>query len=132
MKIAVLKPYAAPVVKKQACNACGTFAPECLVPVGELAMPMCWLCAHHVVEHDCLLADAFSAECDCMPHDIYPGRLFDAPAAPVAAEPEPVGVRAAERAALLDGPRDKLAAWAGEAHKQMSARRHAALKRRLS
>jgi len=35
---------------------------------------MCWLCAHHVVDHECPPHDAATAECECLPHQIYPGR----------------------------------------------------------
>jgi hypothetical protein len=68
-----------PKVKK-ACKACNAFAPECLVPVGDLAVPMCWLCAHHVVEHDTPLTEAMEARCECLPSEIYPDRKL----APVA------------------------------------------------
>lgn len=56
------------------CMACNAFRAECLVPVGEASAPMCWLCAHHVVDHECALHEAATAECECLPHEIYPGR----------------------------------------------------------
>lgn len=130
MKIQALKalqPYREPPPpEKKTCAACKSFAPECLVPVGELAVAMCWLCAHHVVEHDASIGDAPAGRCSCLPHDIYPGRK---PAEAPPAEPE-VNPREIERAKLFSSP-EKLKAWAIEAHKQMSLAQHAAVKRRL-
>jgi hypothetical protein len=61
-----LKPFKAPVpVEREACHACKTFAPECLVPDGDEALPMCWLCAHHVIDHNTSIASAHCAECEC-------------------------------------------------------------------
>jgi hypothetical protein len=57
------------------CVACKGFRAECIVPVGEASAPMCWLCAHHVADHDCAPGDAATAECECLPHEIYPGRV---------------------------------------------------------
>lgn len=59
------------------CQACKVFRPEVLVPYdGNGAVECCWLCAHHIVEHDCLLETAMNDECDCMPTEIYPHRYF--------------------------------------------------------
>jgi hypothetical protein len=58
------------------CVACKAFAATCLVPVGEGAMPMCWLCAHHVIEHDEPLHNAHAAGCGCLPADIYPASVL--------------------------------------------------------
>lgn len=125
-----LKPYIEPPPRpKKACAACNTFAPECLAPVSDTAVPMCWLCAHHVVDHDVPVTEAYKAECDCPPHEIYPGR---APAAPVEPEVSEPTLREVEREKLLSGPPQKLVAWAREAHKQMSVSQHAAVKRRLN
>lgn len=63
-----------PPPEKQSCRACKSFAPEVLVPDGDEAVPMCWLCAHHVVDHDASMQAAPSAECECLPHQIYPHR----------------------------------------------------------
>ncbi len=56
------------------CVACKGFRAECIVPVGEASAPMCWICAHHVVDHNCAPHDAATAECECLPHEIYPSR----------------------------------------------------------
>lgn len=69
---------APPTVDKPHCRSCKAFAPECLVPVGDGAAPMCWLCAHHVVDHDCPVEDAWKNECECMPEDIYPAHVIAA------------------------------------------------------
>lgn len=74
-KLSSLKPFKAPPpVEKEACAACEAFAPECLVPVGDAAVPMCWLCAHHVIEHGTAPHHAHAAECECTPREIYPNR----------------------------------------------------------
>lgn len=56
------------------CVACNAFRAECIVPVREASAPMCWLCAHHVVDHERDLHEAMTAECECLPHQIYPDR----------------------------------------------------------
>ncbi len=71
-----MKPYRAKPVVLEACAACATFVPECLVPVGEAAVPMCWSCAHHVTEHDASLHDAPTGECECHPSEIYPADVL--------------------------------------------------------
>lgn len=127
-----LKPYREPEPKpRKGCVACQTFAPECIVPVGDASAPMCWLCAHHVVEHNVPVSKAYNAECECLPQAIYPHRAFEAVelAAP---EAEPINERAVEREQLLNGSPEKLKAWAREAHKQMSLAQHAAVKRRVN
>ena len=63
-----------PPPEPKLCVACKGFRAECVVPVGEGSVPMCWLCAHHVVDHECALHDAATAECECLPHEVYPGR----------------------------------------------------------
>lgn len=71
-------PIAAP-----SCPACRTFAPECVIP-GEMlnqpgaGVPMCWLCAHAVIEHGGTLDDAHErvAACKCSAHDIYPADVI--------------------------------------------------------
>ncbi len=130
-KLNRLQPFKeAPPPERASCRACRTFAPECLVPVGDDALPMCWLCAHHVIEHDVALQAAHSAECDCLPQAIYPNRACVI--ATVKPEPEPVNERAAERDRLLNASPAELKRWIAEAHKQMSLSQHAAVKRRLS
>lgn len=61
-------------VAPKVCVACKAFRAECVVPVGEASAPMCWLCAHHVVDHECPPHKAMTAECECAPELIYPGR----------------------------------------------------------
>lgn len=56
----------------ESCRACKTFAPEVLVPDGDEAVPMCWLCAHHVAEHGTPMEHAHEGECECLPAEIYP------------------------------------------------------------
>jgi hypothetical protein len=70
----------APRAVDPSCAACRSFRPECLVPDGEGALAMCWLCAHQVVEHGRALADAMIGECDCLPTEIYPRSFFGATA----------------------------------------------------
>lgn len=71
-----LTPFIAPVVIKPSCASCKAFAPDCIVPVGDGGYPMCWLCAHHVVEHEVCVEHAFVGECDCGPDDIYPEHVI--------------------------------------------------------
>lgn len=80
----MIRAYVAPApIPPPMCPACRTFAPECLVP-GEMfgksgeAVPMCWLCAHAVVEHAGTLEDAHErvASCKCSAHDIYPADVI--------------------------------------------------------
>lgn len=126
MKTARLNPFREPPLReKRSCSACGVFAPECLVPVGDVAKPMCWVCAHFVVEHE---SEPVGATCSCPPSAIYPGRA-DAEA-PAKEAPRPTD-RATEREALLKSE-TRLREWAREAHKQMSAAQHEAVKRRLA
>lgn len=67
-------PAPPPPPEPKTCVACKAFRAECVVPVDESSAPMCWLCAHHVVDHDCAPHEAMTAECECLPHRIYPGR----------------------------------------------------------
>lgn len=131
MKLGRLKLFEEEPRPKRACAACGAFAPECLVPVEDAAMPMCWLCAHHFVEHERALHIAATAQCACYPHEIYPGRreVSEHPMEVLKAA-VPVTSREAEREALLRND-EKLRAWAKEAHKQMSQAQHEAVKKRL-
>jgi hypothetical protein len=57
------------------CVACKAFKAECQVPVGEGSAAMCWLCAHHVVDHETPVHEAATAECECDPKDIYPAEV---------------------------------------------------------
>ncbi len=84
MKLSDLKPFIEPPpIERESCHACRTLTPDCLVPVGDESVPMCWLCAHHVVEHGTTTVEAQEGECECLPHEIYPHR------APTPAGPEP-------------------------------------------
>lgn len=82
MSLSSLKrvPPPPPAPDREACAACKAFAAECLVPVGDDAVPMCWLCAHHVVDHDTPIEGACEGECDCRPHQIYPDSSLMTPA----------------------------------------------------
>ena len=80
----MIREYIAPApIPPPMCPACRTFAPECVVP-GEMfgksgeAVPMCWLCAHAVIEHGGTLEDAHErvAACKCSAHDIYPADVI--------------------------------------------------------
>lgn len=62
-----------PRYEPPACVNCKAFAPECMVPHGDYGsvLPMCWLCAHVVTEHDAVLyADV--CDCGCTAEQIYP------------------------------------------------------------
>lgn len=63
-----------PPPEPKMCVACKGMRAECVVPIGESSAPMCWLCAHHVVDHGCEPHEAVTHECECLPHQIYPGR----------------------------------------------------------
>lgn len=55
------------------CAGCATFVAECACPVGDGARPLCWICAHLVVEHGVSLETVATSEaCECAPEDIYP------------------------------------------------------------
>lgn len=63
-------------------------APECLVPVGDGALAMCWVCAHMVTQHDAKLG-ATARDCGCSSEEIYPHDYrakFARPQAPVSGE----------------------------------------------
>lgn len=62
-----------------ACEACGAFNAECLVPDdSDGAMALCWPCAHAHVDHGVELAAAGAHECECMPEAIYPEKVLAA------------------------------------------------------
>lgn len=67
--------YTMPVrspVKIPACEGCGAFTPECVVPNGAGTLALCWLCAHAYVDHQCELSKCAVHECECLPEAIYP------------------------------------------------------------
>ena len=59
-----------------ACAACRAFRPEALVPDGDGCVELCWLCAHHVTEHEVALEHAGDARCKCRSGDIYPADVL--------------------------------------------------------
>ncbi len=63
-----------PPPEPETCGACKAYRAECVAPVGEGSMALCWLCAHHVVDHGVAPGLATTAECECTPDKIYPGR----------------------------------------------------------
>lgn len=89
MSLAGLQRY-----EKPACARCGVFQPECVVPVGIGARPMCWLCAHEVTAHDAPPDWRHPAhvECVCSAEEIYPADVI-ARRAPTIAPPSRVAVR---------------------------------------
>jgi hypothetical protein len=135
VKLSNLKPFQEPPPpERQSCVSCKTFAPECLVPVGDDAVPMCWLCAHHVVEHEVSVADAHRADCKCSASEVFPNRVFAEGSVVVEEVPEEVTektLREIARERLLESDPARIIAWATEAHKQMSMSQHAAIQRRL-
>ncbi len=64
--------------EKPVCRSCKTFTPDVLVPVGQGAISLCWICAHHVIEHGVPLDKAGAGECECLPEAIYPESLLAA------------------------------------------------------
>lgn len=66
---------------QRSCVACKAYVAECMVPVGEGSAAMCWLCAHHVVDHETPVHEAMTAECECTPDKIYPVRVLQQRAA---------------------------------------------------
>lgn len=85
-------------VDKRVCVACEAFQAECHAPVGEGSAPMCWLCAHHVVDHGVAPHEAATAECECAPEQVYPARVLQQraawrpPAEVIAAVPNRAGM----------------------------------------
>lgn len=69
MKSRKLPRYHAPARgESPACAACRAFVPECVYQ----GRALCWLCAHHIVDHGCSLHAAPMGECECLPEAIYP------------------------------------------------------------
>jgi hypothetical protein len=63
---------APPPPPKPVCAACKSWTPEVTVPVGDGAIDLCWLCAHHHVDHGASLRQAPEARCECTAAEIYP------------------------------------------------------------
>jgi hypothetical protein len=76
MSLADLRLVKHPARGPKVCVACKAFVAECNAPVGEGSAPMCWLCAHHVVDHNVPLHEAAEARCECTPEQIYPVRVL--------------------------------------------------------
>lgn len=77
MKARDLPPFVPPApIEPPSCACCKVFRPDCIVPFGDGALAMDWLCAHHVIEHGCSLEEAVAAECECLPTEIYPRSYF--------------------------------------------------------
>lgn len=119
---------------KRICGACKAFESECMVPVfdGD-SMPMCWLCAHHVVDHEVPICEAMDAECECAPGDIYPRHSAHArarlqqPVVPVNEVWNTLQTRLAPHLKLvIDSSQSGLDAWP----KSRSSRREALAKKR--
>lgn len=61
----------------ESCESCRTFAAEVLVPNGDGASRVCWICAHAVAEHEISVAHAHAHTCDCTARQIYPHDVRD-------------------------------------------------------
>jgi len=60
------------------CPCCHVRPGECLTPVGDGALCLCWRCVHLVVEHGVALEEAAQADaCACPPEDVYPRDELD-------------------------------------------------------
>jgi len=62
------------VEKKMPLCPCG-FQADCLVPDGDGAVAMCWMCAHYATEHP--EAPPRAPLCDCAYGEIYPKDVID-------------------------------------------------------
>lgn len=60
----------------QVCKSCRAFKAECEVPYDEGTWPMCWLCAHQIVDHGVSLYEATEAQCECLPEAMYPASVI--------------------------------------------------------
>lgn len=60
------------------CCGCDAFKAEVLVPHGEGAIAMCWLCAHAHVDHEVPISKCLGHECECPPEAVYPERMIKA------------------------------------------------------
>lgn len=78
MKTSDLLPFREPQREVTACASCRAFKPECLLPDGDAAVPLCWVCAHHVAEHGSSVAHAYVQQCSCLPREIFPMAVITA------------------------------------------------------
>lgn len=79
MKTETLLTFTAPAFSTETpvCAACKVWIPECLVPVGDGSKGMCWMCAHHVVDHLISVDRAGAAVCKCRKDQIFPRRVLE-------------------------------------------------------
>lgn len=63
---------APPPTPAPTCAACKAYRPEVVVPLGEGALELCWLCAHHHVDHGVPLSECAEAQCEHTGAEIYP------------------------------------------------------------
>ncbi len=63
-----------PPPERLPCEACKGFRADIRAQVGDALVPLCWVCAHHVVEHGTSVLKAAAAGCQCLPWQIYPDR----------------------------------------------------------
>lgn len=88
------------------------------------AVPMCWLCAHAVIEHGGTLEDAHErvAVCKCSAHDIYPADVISRRAATIYTIPS-------ESAAEIKAHADAVTAMAAPSKPRMTARERSTMNR---
>ncbi len=76
MKTVDLRRYSPPApVPTPVCAGCKAFTPDVLLPDGPGhagAIALCWVCAHHVVEHGISVGAAQTGTCSCKPGEIFP------------------------------------------------------------
>lgn len=82
LKVAALPRFPAPIaIDAPECASCRTFRPDVMVSTTSCThAALCWICAHHVVEHDTSVAHAHVGECECPPEKFYPDRAAFEPA----------------------------------------------------
>lgn len=60
-------------IERVACENCNAFAPDCMAPVDERTLALCWFCAHMVTEHEHEVGTIIDASvCTCAESDIFP------------------------------------------------------------
>lgn len=60
------------VIAVAVCCGCKEFRPDCQVPNGDGILLMCWICAHHFIDHEQPLHKLLHADCECLPEAVYP------------------------------------------------------------
>lgn len=80
MKIEALLPFVEPPPPpRTVCFACKLWTPDVWVPLPAALggqQPMCFICAHHVIEHDMAPEHAQCGECEHTPAEIYPASVL--------------------------------------------------------